>query len=642
MPEKIFDPSEVLRTFLDASRDGERQPTGYVGRSDTDNDIFEGLPSGQVWVRLDEQPDPYAAYYTDASALKLNAGVALRFDVAADRWVIQSISVSEVSYATGGTDPFPFVVPPHDHSETDELQIPSAGLQDSAVTTSKIANANVTTAKIADANVTNAKLATDSVNTANLINASVTLAKIARQALGSLLVGKGASTDVAALPAGTDGHVLTLVTGEPVWQPASGGGGADPNLTYVTIADETADLPNSTRTPSFNGNVETNAAGGVGNYFRVNNNVGGYALYVSGQGRVGVGKISETGAVLALLAGNSTLAAVRFNSQSDKTSSLNSGELWYNSGVFKYYDGTVTQTISVGSGLPGGAANSVVYWNGSAWVASDSPTLNGVITTGNGTFSGNVTANDGSSPVAFFRANSSTRALIFASSADNAVGIGTATPSGDTTLQINPTSGDSSLLLVASNPTASGIGDGNVWHDSTDKTLNLKMSGVEQAVQTVIYKKRSTATVANTTTETAFSMTSGWGTLTLPANFFGQNSMLEFEGWGYISNTGTTTGRVRVYFGSTVVATTGNVTVTSLANDLCYFKFSLFCYTTGASGNIWGHGLGQFGGFISSNTSASVATINTAASQAIAVRWTWGAASASNTVTLTNFIIKAQ
>ena len=57
--------------------------------------------------------------------------------------------------------------------------VPTAAIQDSAVTTAKIADSNVTMAKIADSNVTTAKIADSNVTTAKIADSNVTTAKIA-------------------------------------------------------------------------------------------------------------------------------------------------------------------------------------------------------------------------------------------------------------------------------------------------------------------------------------------------------------------------------------------------------------------------------------------------------------------------------
>ncbi len=59
----------------------------------------------------------------------------------------------------------------------------------------------------------------------------------------ALLKGTGGGT-LEAVPVGGEGDVLTVTGGTVGWAPSSGGG-ADPDLTYITAGDESVDLPNS-------------------------------------------------------------------------------------------------------------------------------------------------------------------------------------------------------------------------------------------------------------------------------------------------------------------------------------------------------------------------------------------------------------
>lgn len=71
----------------------------------------------------------------------------------------------------------------HDHTTGKGKQIPTAGLADGSVATSKIIDQNVTSAKIADNAINAAKIVDGSVGTAELANESVTNSKIAAGAV---------------------------------------------------------------------------------------------------------------------------------------------------------------------------------------------------------------------------------------------------------------------------------------------------------------------------------------------------------------------------------------------------------------------------------------------------------------------------
>lgn len=104
-----------------------------------------------------------------------------------------------------GTDPYDhaqlsnniILVDAHDHTTNKGKRIPTAGLEDQAVTTAKIADGNVTPAKIPDDSITAQQLAPNAVGTVEIQNASVTAAKLAA---GSIT---GAALDPEFLPIGT-------------------------------------------------------------------------------------------------------------------------------------------------------------------------------------------------------------------------------------------------------------------------------------------------------------------------------------------------------------------------------------------------------------------------------------------------------
>jgi hypothetical protein len=85
------------------------------------------------------------------------------------------------------------------------MDLGSATIGNSEVTTAKIADANVTTAKLADANVTTAKIADANVTTAKIADANVTTAKIADAAItGAAGGGKLAASAITGQTQLTD------------------------------------------------------------------------------------------------------------------------------------------------------------------------------------------------------------------------------------------------------------------------------------------------------------------------------------------------------------------------------------------------------------------------------------------------------
>jgi len=78
-------------------------------------------------------------------------------------------------------------------------------------------------------------------NTDAILKSTVTTA-------GDLIVANGASS-VIRLGVGTDDQILTLVSGEPTWADAGGGGGGDPELTLLASGS----IPTGATTATFTG-----------------------------------------------------------------------------------------------------------------------------------------------------------------------------------------------------------------------------------------------------------------------------------------------------------------------------------------------------------------------------------------------------
>jgi hypothetical protein len=181
--------------------------------------------------------------------------------------------------------------------------------------------------------------------------------------------------------------------------------------------------------------------------------------------------------------------------------------------------------------------------------------------------------------------------------------------------------------------------NGDLWSDSTQKALQVFQDGIKQNLEGVIFTQTATGTIANSTTETAITST-GIGTLTLPTNFFIAGKTLLIKGSGFHSSTASPTCDIKVKFGSTTIVTTGAHTHHNATNG--YFEFSaiITCRTTGASGTVFGQGsFFDATELVPMGTIATV-TINTTTTQAITVSAQWSAASASNTISMTNFSVE--
>lgn len=159
----------------------------------------------------------------------------------------------------------------------------------------------------------------------------------------------------------------------------------------------------------------------------------------------------------------------------------------------------------------------------------------------------------------------------------------------------------------------------------------------------IMFVQTSSGTVANTTTETAVTST-GVGSQSLPAGFLTQGRTIRVRGWGVHSALLSPTFTLKIYLGTTAVLSTGAITSINDTNGLIALEADITCRTTGAGGTVFGQGIYTEDG-ITLNEKAMVntttSTIDTTIAQIVAVKATWGTASASNTITVSNLIIEA-
>jgi hypothetical protein len=181
--------------------------------------------------------------------------------------------------------------------------------------------------------------------------------------------------------------------------------------------------------------------------------------------------------------------------------------------------------------------------------------------------------------------------------------------------------------------------NGAVWTDSTQKALQVYQDGVKQTVQAALFTQTATGTSANSTAENTISST-GVGTLTLPTNFFVAGKTIRIRGKGFHSSTASPTLNLKVKFGSTVINTTGAHTHHNATNGYFDFECDITCRTTGAGGTVFSQGIfTDATDHVSMGNTATV-TVNTTTTQAITVTAQWSAASASNTISMTNLTVE--
>jgi hypothetical protein len=134
--------------------------------------------------------------------------------------------------------------------------------------------------------------------------------------------------------------------------------------------------------------------------------------------------------------------------------------------------------------------------------------------------------------------------------------------------------------------------------------------------------------ITNTVTETAFDNSN----FTLDANLLKVGDQIEIEGSiNFPSTNATDTATVKVYIGSTVIATSAVVDVAN--GDTCEFRASLTIRTIGAGGTVVAEGfivLGVPGTAVPKYFTLASTAIDTTATQLIKDTITWSVANAGN------------
>ena len=165
------------------------------------------------------------------------------------------------------------------------------------------------------------------------------------------------------------------------------------------------------------------------------------------------------------------------------------------------------------------------------------------------------------------------------------------------------------------------------------------------------------AALTNSTTATSLLAAPKY---TLPTNFFSIGSALRIRGAGRISNivTSAPTITLDIRFGSTVVFNGGAATCSTTAhtNVPIEFEILLTCRAIGASANLMGQGrafsqalvvsgadgTNSHGMLLMPNTAPAVGNnFDSSQTQQVDCFGTWSAASASNSITLHQFVIES-
>lgn len=161
-------------------------------------------------------------------------------------------------------------------------------------------------------------------------------------------------------------------------------------------------------------------------------------------------------------------------------------------------------------------------------------------------------------------------------------------------------------------------------------------------IPSLYFGQTSSVTVANTTTETTL-IGAGKGSKTIAANAPQIGDTYLISGLGIHSAVSNPNITINITLGATTICTTGVVNSANSTNALFEIRVRLTFRTLGVSGTLFCQGYfreegGGLNNFPMVNTSTT--TIDTTSSQTFDVTVTWGTASSSNTITMTNLTIQ--
>lgn len=140
--------------------------------------------------------------------------------------------------------------------------------------------------------------------------------------------------------------------------------------------------------------------------------------------------------------------------------------------------------------------------------------------------------------------------------------------------------------------------------------------------------------------------------LVIPANYLQVGSAIRVTAFGTFSNTATPTLLLGVYFGGvagTALAATGAITTTTGATNWPFrLEYTGIVRSNGATGTIIGQGFVDLATSLTAvtripipATSLATISIDTTTAKAITIGAQWGAASASNTLTVQGVLIES-
>lgn len=164
--------------------------------------------------------------------------------------------------------------------------------------------------------------------------------------------------------------------------------------------------------------------------------------------------------------------------------------------------------------------------------------------------------------------------------------------------------------------------------------------GMTQQAVLAVYDQWGLVSITNTNAETSAIGGTSTGSLTIPANYLQLGTEYEFNVFGAITTDAVApTLRVIIRVGGVPIYDSTALTVAA-GLSANYFETHVIarCSAVGASGQFFSNGFTSIGSAltpgIGSGTFQTSAAINTTQSNAITITYTWGTASANNTLAI--------
>lgn len=167
------------------------------------------------------------------------------------------------------------------------------------------------------------------------------------------------------------------------------------------------------------------------------------------------------------------------------------------------------------------------------------------------------------------------------------------------------------------------------------------MSAISSAPPGLLFA--ATATVANSVAETSL-IGAGVGSLVLSPNFFVPGRSFKFYASGVHSATANPTLRHRVYLNGVVLLDSTAVASQSGTNNAWEARGFATCRTAGPAGTLFAQGFYEEDNSTGSPfgmVNAAAFALDTTVAQALTYTAQWGVASASNSLSCTNFLLEA-